>query len=614
MSMRRPLRLSLVAGACALAFVSGAAGAQAAPSAGGADQVVVTGQRDPSAWLRAESPHFVVWSDTSTADASRLLGQLERLDALLRLYTASIRKADAGVGVPRLTLYYLDGTLAFTRFAPDAPVDAIGMVGSCAAGVLGVGVQVGPLAQLDDADLAKTPLEAGQSYLFEAYARHFLYRSTDVRAPAAFIEGMAKYFSAVRFSGDQMVVGRTPTGINRYLALLDEGHSHELDYGDVFARTYAPDPDANVDPRARAKQLEFEARAWTLVHYMLSTDERRARMPAFLDAVHGGRPAAQAFERSYGVKLADLPAALWRYRLTAKTLQVELPATPPAPVTTRTLSRSAGEFVQAEALRAGCPALPQGQALLRGATEQAARMSNSDTARAGAARIAVDWGDAGAVAQALPLLKQAAARDPQDAEAAYWLGRAELRLAGQDAAHDFTYLSAAQAELARANGLRPAESEFALARLQAALAARTEPDRPALDATLAAWRGARDNNTLAQEATLAYAWTGDPLDAGHVLQVLANDSRDAEAQAWARDWQARLEKGVTPAALFAEMRRLQQPGPAVKEWTIDQDSVAQDVERAAGFEAARKVRDWQSTAAGQPSTPLSNPQTGAPQR
>jgi hypothetical protein len=581
MSAARLPRLLLLAAAGALAFAPAAAGA----TPGSKDQsVFVFGTRDPSTWLRAESPHFVVLTDTTSDDATRLLNQLERLDALLRLYLAPIRKADAGAG-QKLALYYLKNKSGFAGFVPGAPARAIGMFNSCAAGVLGVGVQVARIEPLTDAELAHVPLEEGQSYLFEAYARHFLFRYTDVRAPAAVIEGLAKYFSAVRFSGTQMVVGRTPTGVGRYFALLDEGYPYQADYADVFARTYLPDPDIDVDQRARTRQLEIEARGWAMAHYMLSTEERRARMTGFLDAVHHGEPPAQAFARSYGIKPGDISSTLWHYRLSAKTLRVELPPTDPVPVAIRVLTRAAGEFVQLEALRASCPAAPEGKALLRDATRQAADMENSDVARAGIARIQVDWGDLDAVAQALPTLRQAAVHDPDDADAAYWLGRAELRLAGGDPAR----LAAAQAGLARATSLRPAASEFALARLQASLTARSEPDRPALDAIIAAWRGARDNNALARQAVLAYAWTGDSVDASHVMQVLANDSRDPGSQAWARDWRARLEQGVAPAALFAEMRRLGQAGPAVREWTVDADTVAADVERRKSFENILRV-------------------------
>lgn len=506
-----------------------------------AQSIEITGQRDPSGWLRAASPHFVVYTDTTAPDARRLLAQLERLDFLLRLYTASYGKAEAG---PKLTLYYLDGNREFSRFATDAPHDAIGMVSSCAAGVLGVAVQVDVIDALSDDQLAHEPLEPGQSYLFEAYARHFLYRHTDVRTPAAFIEGMAKYFSALRFSSTRMVVGRTPTGVGRYFGLLDEGHAYELDYADVFAHSYADAPTAApTDTRTRAKGLEFQARAWALVHYMLSTDERRLRLPGFLDAVHQGRPAAQAFEQSYGIALADLGTSMWRYRLQAmKVLQVELPPMPAPAIDVAQLSRAAGELVLPDAVRTTCPGTAAGKALLHTALEQATQSRGGETARAILARTQVEWGDMQDVKGALPWLEQSAAHDPKDFDAAYWLGRANLRLAAQDPAR----LPPARTQLARASALRPGAPEAALARLQAALLAGGPPDRPSLDAVTAAWQGARDSNPLARAAVLAYAWTGQPDAALHVLRVLANDSRDKASQTWAADWQARLAHGEPP--------------------------------------------------------------------
>src|SRR5262249_7390791 len=108
------LRFALLA-VCVLECATGTARAQNASKPEAVQSVVVAGTRAPSSWLRAESPHFVVWTDTSSADATRLLDQLERLDALLRLYTAPIRKADTGAA-QKLTMYYLDGQSGFTRF------------------------------------------------------------------------------------------------------------------------------------------------------------------------------------------------------------------------------------------------------------------------------------------------------------------------------------------------------------------------------------------------------------------------------------------------------------------------------------------------------------------
>lgn len=73
MSAPRLSRLALIASACTLILASSGAGAADLNSAPVRDKprdahsVWVTGTRDPSSWVRAESPHFVVLTDTSSA-------------------------------------------------------------------------------------------------------------------------------------------------------------------------------------------------------------------------------------------------------------------------------------------------------------------------------------------------------------------------------------------------------------------------------------------------------------------------------------------------------------------------------------------------------------------
>ncbi|MET0355990.1 MAG: hypothetical protein ABW044_04375, partial [Cellvibrio sp.] len=66
-------------------------------------EVVVSGQQNASRWFRAESTHFIVYSDTKREDVTQLLNKLERFDYLLRLYTKTDSKLES---LPKLTLYY----------------------------------------------------------------------------------------------------------------------------------------------------------------------------------------------------------------------------------------------------------------------------------------------------------------------------------------------------------------------------------------------------------------------------------------------------------------------------------------------------------------------------
>ena len=107
---------------CALGALAG--GIRAAQSAE-PQSVVVSGQRATSPWVRAESAHFVVISDVAREDVIRFVEHLERLDALLRTYTADYGAVGAGPE-PKLELIYLDDNRELDRVTHDRPTGSIG--------------------------------------------------------------------------------------------------------------------------------------------------------------------------------------------------------------------------------------------------------------------------------------------------------------------------------------------------------------------------------------------------------------------------------------------------------------------------------------------------------
>src|ERR1035437_5693173 len=187
--VRRVLAISI----CLVACMS--AGAQAVPAL---QSVVVQGLKNPSVWQRAESPHFVVYSDTDSEEVTRLTNNLERLDYMLRIYLRDYLRLSAVE--QKLTFYYHERMGGFNDIAIGSPIEAVGLYNSCPTAVQGFGVQIEPIAELKSEQLANQLLSESQSYIFEAYTRHFLYRYTDIRSPSSFIDGMAQYFSGLRFS------------------------------------------------------------------------------------------------------------------------------------------------------------------------------------------------------------------------------------------------------------------------------------------------------------------------------------------------------------------------------------------------------------------------------
>jgi hypothetical protein len=125
-----------------------------------------------------------------------------------------------------------------------------------------------------------------------------------------------------------------------------------------------------------------------------------------------------------------------------------------------------------------------------------------------------------------------------------------------------------------------------------ALLADGAPSRAVLDDVRAAWRTARDSGPLARAAVLAHCYLVDAPSAEHILRTLANDKRDPDTAAWAKQFQARLDRGLTLADIKAEMRLVQSgTRVGVDEWTFDQQSIMRDVEYNASLGDAQGVID-----------------------
>jgi hypothetical protein len=600
-----PLANALVAVFCLLAACPVHA-QQAGPADAGRVEVVAR-KGEVSSWFRAESRHFVVYSDARQEDVSALLDNLEKLDHLLRIYALPVRQAEQQE--PKLTLYHHSRASDLREVADSAPADAVGLYSSCASGVQGFGLHLERIPSLGDEQLEKAPLNETLSSAFEAYARHFLYRHTDIRTPEWFIEGFAQYFSSVRFSEQQMVVGRAPGPLARYLNFLDNGRKYSLDYADVLEHKLA---NARNYGGAAGVRLEFQAKSWQLAHYMLSSDDKRKRLNRYLVLVGRGMAPTTALERSFDLQVSDLDKLMWRYsRQGVEVLRVAPPSLPVARVSFRNLPRATGDFVLADAALKACPGREAGEALLKKVAALSARSPGDDLARLTLSRAQIGWGNA---EDALAPLDAVVRGDAAHVEARYLLGLAHLRVAGRsegDAKR--SHLQAAQLHLRRARELNPRDPQVAFAAFQAEVAATDEPGSAVLTGVISAWQAAREVDALTRSAALAYAYAGNADEAYRTLGPLAQNPRDEPMARWAKQWQSRLETGVSRGDILAEMRRTPATDAPFQEWTLDQERVMQKVARAYGMEAAEPViREMQRQSVGAPAQEMQRQGAGRP--
>ena len=547
--------------------------------------VTVQGVKDPSSWKRAESPHLVVYSDSSSDDARRLVDHLERLDHVMRVYLRDYIRVPAAA--QKLTLYYPERTGDFATVATDPPRKAIGLYASCVASVQGFGVNYEPVPELKNEELAKLPLGESESYIFEAYARHFIYRYTGIRAPSQLIDGLAQFFSATRFSATQTVLGRTPPAIGRYLAFLGNGHRYSLlyravlDHPDWQATGYVGSGYAGPEGVA----LEYQAKSWLLTHYMLSTVERRKQMADYLNLVHDDTPTIAAFEKAFGMKIDELDYAMFRYwHQGAYAVQLEFPMPPSIPVAVETLTSAAGDVVIASAALKSCPDRKTGEALLKRLAEQSGKASANEFVLLTLSRAQIGWGNPNDAVGPLEALLRARTNH---VEALQLLGMAHLRLAANASEADRgTHLAAARRYLAQAHAGDPASSEAVWELFKAELDSGAQSTPLALASAIAANDNAPEVPGYARAAALAYAYTGKANETETVLSALAQNTADMQSAAWARDWRQRLAHGVGRTDLVAELRRTPATGPS-REWTIEAGDVMKNVECTASVDDLR---------------------------
>lgn len=568
--------------------------AETAPQLSSKDiaEVVIDGQQNAAHWFRAESPHFIVYSDTKRTHVSELLNKLERFDYLLRLYTKGSTIADNS---PKLTLYYQSRIKDLEEIDKNQPAYAIGLYNSCELGVQAFGSHMYYRAN-PNIPLEKQPENEGLSYIFEAYARHFLYRHTDVRGPRWYIDGFAQYFANTRFSDTETVLGIPPQSIRDYLMFISGGNTYySLDYKDILLGN---DSKGHNAAGTAGVQLEFQAKSWALTHYVLSSTENIQRFRNYNSLVAQAMEPTKAFEQAFGYKVSKLSNHLWKYkRKYAEGLKLNTTAGSTQDITFNSLPKPADKLLLADAALKACPSATLGVSLLKTIAAEAKKHPHSDFAQTILSRAQIHWGNP---QDALPYLSSKAKGDNFDAF--YLLGLAQLRLAEQNQGDaQKNYLAAAQANLLQARTISPLSAEAFYASFKVGVRTQDIPTEESLNAAIQAMRLTPEVNSYMRAAALSFAYLKRIPETEQVLDLMARNSRDAQMSDWAKAWQTKLNAGVTRSVLLAEMRTELAPNPRFVEWTVGSDEVMQAVKQGAemaaiqGFLTEQRIQDQQSS-------------------
>ena len=321
-------------------------------------------------WRRAESEHFVVYSDGSERSLRDYTAKLERFDALL-----TSRFGGARAEARRLPVYLVADGKALRVAVPGLPAGIAGYYSSSNTDVFAVLVR----GESDD-------------LLLHEYSHHVMARAGDVPYPGWFREGFAEYFATATVTQ----AGPASFGLpnpGRLRALQTERWLPM----DVVLRA-----DSSLGVGTEAGRGMYYAQSWALTHWLLSDATRVRKLSAYVTAVNGGQDPVAAWQAIFAMTPDQLAAEL-RSHVRGRLAYAKLDIPPISPVITVSTLSPAADAVILPAINARSwnPAATDGPALLATLRTAASQFPEDPLALVALGRAEMRWGDATAAETAL---------------------------------------------------------------------------------------------------------------------------------------------------------------------------------------------------------------------
>ncbi len=374
-----------------------------------------------AAWRRAESNHFVVYSEESEARMRIRIGQLEDFHNLLVLLTDASTEDSPN----KLHIYVVGNRRELTT---------IRQMGRNVAGFYSAGVE-SVFAVVDNS------VEGSRSneILFHEYAHHFMMQYLTGSYPAWYVEGFAEFLMTAKLESDRIDIG-------------------QFSQGRVYSAAEGPwlpiERIVSAGPRGLDSEggAAYYAQAWLMTHYFFSTPERQAALRRYLTPVRG-ETQVQALVRATGMPIEQFTRELRRYigrgSITYRRM-ARSGAAAVGPVQVTTLTAAADDVLLLDAAVRGGLGDEEAPALLQQIRTAAARHPQDALARRTLARAEIFHGDRAA---ALRLLEPLHTELPNDAELMYLRGRLHLENADKDG--DEAQIALARAWFSRAHRADP---------------------------------------------------------------------------------------------------------------------------------------------------------------
>ena len=225
-------------------------------------------------WMRAETPHFIVYADAAEPAIRKQASDLELFDAALRRFQRVPDSDDAHNN--KVTVFVLPTIEAVQRLGRQGSI-----AGFYQPRVSG-SVAFTPRAGDGDYDFAMSP----RIVLFHEYAHHFLLGNFPVATPSWFSEGYAEFAATAAITDSSVTLG----GAANHRAYSLQG-GRALSAPQLFS------------PPARMTDGEIGylyGRGWMLTHLVLFDKARRQQFTTYLDLLNHGTASGQAATQAFG--------------------------------------------------------------------------------------------------------------------------------------------------------------------------------------------------------------------------------------------------------------------------------------------------------------------------
>lgn len=302
--------------------------------AGLAILLVADAQDAGAEWLRAESPHFIVYGQSSERTLREQAATLEDFDTLLRALTGT----RAPPSPNKLSVYMVRGIGQLRDARPGL---------SASVGGFYLAQSTGVAAFVDErAQMGLNPSDdTNMQVLFHEYAHHFMLQYFPAAYPPWYIEGFAEFMMYTRLNGPVIEYGRVAQARGMWLTQMPWVSLDRVLFESQSLRN------ENVSM--------FYAQSWILVHYLFRDPERRAALGAYLTAYGRGDDPREAFQTAFNMRPGQMEAALRRYiggRGIPVTRLTRASVGAPPPIQITRLPASADDLLLLDAgLRLGVP-------------------------------------------------------------------------------------------------------------------------------------------------------------------------------------------------------------------------------------------------------------------